>query len=127
MVGGVAEIFDIRGYNQTVSTACSAGNLAVANAYQAVSSGIAYVLIAGGVDTPIYPLTYGIYAASRSMTSNNGDPKKAMCPYDKRRAGYILGEGAGTLILEEMEHARKRGARIYAEILGYGLTNDAVN
>ena len=127
MVGGVAEVFDIRGYNQTVSTACSAGNLAVANAYQAVSSGIADVLIAGGVDTPIYPLTYGIYAASRSMTSNNGDPRKAMCPYDKRRSGYILGEGAGTLILEEMEHARKRGARIYAEILGYGLTNDAVD
>jgi 3-oxoacyl-[acyl-carrier-protein] synthase II len=127
LVGGVAEVFDIRGYNLTVSTACSAGNLAVANAYQAVSSGIADVLIAGGVDTPIYPLTYGIYAASRSMTPNNGDPKKAMCPYDKRRSGYILGEGAGTLILEEMEHARKRGARIYAEILGYGLTNDAVD
>jgi 3-oxoacyl-[acyl-carrier-protein] synthase II len=127
LVGGVAEVFGIRGYNLTVSTACSAGNLAVANAYDAVSYGNADVLITGGVDTPIYPLTYGIYAASRSMTSNNGDPKKAMCPYDKRRAGYILGEGAGTLILEEMGHAQRRGARIYAEILGYGLTNDAVD
>jgi 3-oxoacyl-[acyl-carrier-protein] synthase II len=61
------------------------------------------------------------------MTSNNGDPKSVLCPYDKRRTGYIFGEGAGTLILEEMEHAQRRGARIYAEILGFGLTNDAAD
>jgi 3-oxoacyl-[acyl-carrier-protein] synthase II len=127
MVGSLAEVFDIRGYNITVSTACSAGNIAVANAYHAVSSGLTHVLIAGGVDTPIYPLTYGLYAASHVMVSNNTDPKKSVCPYDKRRAGYVLGEGAGTLILEEMEHAQRRGARIYAEILGFGLTNDAAN
>lgn len=127
MVGGLAEFFDIRGYNLTVSTACSAGNVAVANAYQVVSSGIAEVLITGGGDTPIYPLTYGLYAASNVMAPNNGDPKKAMCPYDKRRAGYVLGEGAGALVLEEMEHAQRRGARIYAEILGFGLTNDAAD
>lgn len=127
IVGGVAEAFDIRGFNLTVSTGCSAGNMAVANAYQAVSSGIADVLIAGGADTPIYPLTYGLYAASRVMAPNSGDPKKAVCPYDKRRAGYVLGEGAGTLILEEMEHAQRRNARIYAEILGFGLTNDAAD
>ena len=127
MVGGLAEFFNIRGYNLTVSTACSAGNVAVANAYHAVSSEMADILITGGVDTPIYPLTYGLYAASNVMAPNNRDPRKAMCPYDKRRAGYVLGEGAGTLILEEMEHAQRRGARIYAEILGFGLTNDAVN
>jgi len=127
MVGGLAEVLDIRGYNLTVSTGCSAGNMAVANAYHAVSSGIADVLIAGGADTPIYPLTYGLYAASHVMAPNTGDPKKAVCPYDKRRAGFVLGEGAGTLILEEMEHAQRRGARIYAEILGFGLTNDAAD
>ena len=127
IVGGLAEFFDIRGYNLTVSTGCCAGNLAVANAYHAVSSGIADVLIAGGADTPIYPLTYGLYAASHSMAPNSGDPKKAACPYDKRRAGYVLGEGAGTLIIEELEHAQRRGARIYAEILGFGLTNDAAD
>ena len=125
MIGGLAEIFDIRGYNLTVSTGCSGGNVAVAHGYIAVSSGIADILICGGADTPIYPLTYGVYAASHSMTSNNGDPQKALCPYDKRRAGYIFGEGAGTLVLEEMDHAQRRGARIYAEILGFGLTNDA--
>jgi 3-oxoacyl-[acyl-carrier-protein] synthase II len=128
MVGGLAQVFGIRGYNLTVSTACSSGNLAVANSYHAVSAGIADVLITGGVDTPIYPLTYGLYAASRSMAPNNGgDPRKVMCPYDKRRSGYILGEGAGTLILEEMDHAQRRGARVYAEILGCGLTNDAAD
>lgn len=127
MVGGLAEVFDIRGYNLTVSTGCSGGNVAVAHAYHAVSSGIADVLIAGGADTPIYPLTYGLYAASHSMTPNNGDPKTVLCPYDKRRTGYIFGEGAGTLILEEMEHAQRRGARVYAEILGFGLTNDAAD
>lgn len=125
VVGGVAATFDIRGYNLTVSTACCAGNMAVVHAHNAVSSGIADVLIAGGVDTPIYPLTYGLYAAAHAMTPNNGDPKKVLCPYDERRSGYALGEGAGTLILEEMGHAQRRGARIYAEILGFGVTNDA--
>ncbi len=125
MIGGLTEIFDIRGYNLTVSTGCSGGNVAVGHAYAAVSSGVADVLISGGVETPIYPLTYAVYASSHSMTSNTGDPKKALCPYDKRRTGYIFGEGAGALILEEMGHAQRRGARIYAEILGFGLTNDA--
>ena len=125
--GGLAEVFNIRGYNITVSTACCAGNTAVANAYNAIASGMAEVLITGGADTPIYPLTYGLYAASHAMAPNNGDPRKAMRPYDKRRAGYVLGEGAGTLVLEEMTHAQRRGARIYAEILGFGLTNDAAD
>ncbi len=127
MIAALAEIFDIRGYNLTVCTGCSGGNVAVAHGYSAVSSGVADILISGGADTPIYPLTYGVYSASHSMALNNGDPGKVLCPYDKRRAGYIFGEGAGTLILEEMEHAERRGARIYAEILGFGLTNDAAN
>jgi 3-oxoacyl-(acyl-carrier-protein) synthase len=84
-------------------------------------------MIGGGVDTPIYPLNYGLYAAARCTCNNGGDPRKALCPYDKRRAGYIFGEGAGTLIFEEMEHAKRRGARMYAEILGFGVTNDAAD
>ena len=127
MVGSLAETFDIRGFNLTVSTGCCAGNMAVAHGYHAISSGIADVLIAGGADTPIYPLTYGLYAASRAMAPNNGSPQKALCPYDKRRAGFVLGEGAGILVLEEMEHALGRGARVYAELVGFGLTNDAAD
>jgi len=125
MIGALAEAFRIHGYNMAVSTGCSSGIVAIANAYHVVSSDMAEIVVAGGTDTPIYPLTFGLYSASNSMTSLDGDPKRVMCPYDKRRAGYILGEGAGALIVEEWEHARKRGARIYAEVLGFGLTNDA--
>jgi len=125
MIGAIADAFDIRGYNTAVSAGCSSGNVAIANAYYLVSHGLAEVIITGGVDTPIYPLTFGLYSASHSMSTVNGEPQKAMCPYDKRRSGFILGEGSGTLILEELEHALKRGARIYAEIIGAGLTNDA--
>lgn len=127
MIGAIADAFDIRGYNTAISAGCSSGNVAIANAYYAVSRGGADIVVTGGVDTPIYPLTFGLYAASNSMTPHNGDPKKAMCPYDKRRAGFVLGEGAGTLILEEIDHALRRKARIYAEVLGCGLTNDANN
>ena len=126
LIGAMADSFDIRGYNTSISAGCSSGNVAIANAFHVVAGGRADILICGGVDTPIYPLTYGLYAASHAMAANNGgDPRKILCPYDKRRSGFILGEGGGTLILEEMEHARKRGARIYAEVLGCGLTNDA--
>jgi 3-oxoacyl-[acyl-carrier-protein] synthase II len=127
LIGAMADSFDIRGYNTSISAGCSSGNVAIANGYHVVAGGRADILICGGVDTPIYPLTFGLYAASQAMTSSNGggDPRRALCPYDKRRAGFVLGEGCGTLILEEMEHAQKRGARVYAEILGVGLTNDA--
>jgi 3-oxoacyl-(acyl-carrier-protein) synthase len=127
MIGAISEAFNIRGYNTAISSGCSSGNVAIANAYYVISRGGADILVAGGVDTPIYPLTFGLYAASQSLVSHNGNPLKAMCPYDKRRAGFVLGEGAGTLILEERDRAIKRKARIYAEVLGCGLTNDANN
>ncbi len=125
MIGAMADAFHIRGYNAAIASGCSSGNAAIANAYQVVSSGRADVMLAGGVDTPIYPLTYGLYATSHSMSTRDGDPAESMCPYDGRRAGFVLGEGAGTVVLEEWEHALRRKARIYAEILGCGLTNDA--
>jgi len=125
MIGALADFFDIRGYNTTISAGCSSGNVALANAYYVVSRGEADIVVTGGVDTPIYPLTFGLYSASQAMTTRNGDPEKAMCPYDRRRSGFVLGEGAGTLILEEMGHALKRRAKIYAEILSCALTNDA--
>jgi len=125
MIGALADYFDIRGYNTAISAGCSSGNVALANAYQLVALGGADVAVTGGVDTPIYPLTFGLYSASRSMTIGNGDPRKTMCPYDRRRSGFVLGEGAGTLILEDMDHALRRRARIYAEIVSCALTNDA--
>ncbi len=125
MIGALADFFDIHGYNTAISAGCSSGNVALANAYSLVSTGGAKIAITGGVDTPIYPLTFGLYSASQSMTTRNGDPKKAMCPYDRRRSGFVLGEGAGTLILEDLEHALSRRARIYAEIVSCALTNDA--
>jgi 3-oxoacyl-[acyl-carrier-protein] synthase II len=127
MIGAMAEAFGIHGYNTAISAGCSSGNVAVANGYYVISNGGADILVCGGVDTPIYPLTFGLYAASNSLASHNGDPKKAMCPYDRRRNGFVLGEGAGTLILEEKEHALRRNARVYAEVLGSGQSNDANN
>jgi 3-oxoacyl-[acyl-carrier-protein] synthase II len=125
MIGALANAFDIRGYNTAISAGCASGNVAIAIAYDAVTQGAADVVVAGGAETPIYPLTFGLYTASYSMTSHKGDAHKAMCPFDRQRSGFVLGEGAGTLILEEMEHAQKRGGKIYAEILGCGLCNDA--
>jgi len=125
MIGALADYFDIRGYNTAISAGCSSGNVALANAYNLVALGGADVVVTGGVDTPICPLTFGLYSASQSMTTANGDPKKAMCPYDRRRSGFVLGEGAGTLILEDLEHALSRRGRIYAEIVSCALTNDA--
>jgi len=127
MIGAISEAFNIRGYNTAISAGCSSGNVAIANAYYVISRGGADILVTGGVDTPIYPLTFGLYAASQSLANHNGNPQKAMCPYDKRRSGFVLGEGAGALILEERDHAIKRQAKIYAEVVGCGLTNDANN
>jgi 3-oxoacyl-[acyl-carrier-protein] synthase II len=127
MIAAIAEAFNIHGFNTAISSGCSSGNVAIANAYYTITRGGADVVITGGVDTPIYPLTFGLYAASNSLATTNGDPKKVLCPYDKRRSGFLLGEGAATLVLEDMEHANKRNARVYAELLGCGLTNDANN
>jgi 3-oxoacyl-[acyl-carrier-protein] synthase II len=125
LVGALAKRFGIKGYHLSIAAGCSAGNVAVAQAYRTVADGHAEVILAGGADTPITPSIFGIYAASQALSSLNGAPEKSMCPYDKRRSGFILGEGAGTLVLESMEHALNRGARIYAEILSSSLTNDA--
>ncbi len=125
VVGALANRFGIKGYHLSIAAGCSAGNVAISQAYQAVAHDLAEVMIAGGVETPITPSIFGLYAASQALSSLNGTPTKTMCPYDKRRAGFILGEGAGTLVLESLEHAVKRGARIYAEILSSSLTNDA--
>jgi 3-oxoacyl-[acyl-carrier-protein] synthase II len=124
MVGELAKRFRVKGYNLSIASGCSSGNVAIATAYKAVACGLSDVMITGGVDTPITPSIFGLYAASQSLSTLNGTPQGTMCPYDKRRAGFILGEGAGTLILETLDHAVRRGARIYAELLSASITND---
>ncbi|MBI4495716.1 MAG: beta-ketoacyl-[acyl-carrier-protein] synthase family protein [Deltaproteobacteria bacterium] len=126
-IGALAGRFGMKGYNLSIASGCSSGNVAIAAAFQAVASGLADVMLTGGVDTPISPSIFGLYAASRSLYSLEGDPRQSMRPYDKRREGFVLGEGAGALILETWEHARRRGPRAYAEILSASLTNDAEN
>jgi len=125
-IGAIAKQFGIKGFHLSLAAGCGSGNVAVATAHKALLAGEAEVIIAGGVDTPISPSIFGLYSASQALASVNGNsPEKAMCPYDKRRSGFILGEGAGTLVLETMEHAVKRGARIYCEIISSAMTNDA--
>ncbi len=124
MIGELAKHFGIKGYNLSIASGCSSGNVAIATAYKAVAFGLSDIMITGGVDTPITPSIFGLYAVAQSLSTLNGSPQKTMCPYDKRRAGFILGEGAGTLILETLDHAERRGARIYGEVLAASITND---
>jgi 3-oxoacyl-[acyl-carrier-protein] synthase II len=97
----------------------------VGEAWRAERDGDADVVLAGGVETPLAPLCYGAFAIIRAMSTRNDDPRRASRPFDRDRDGFVMGEGAAVLVLEELERARARGARIYAEVLGYGTSNDA--
>ncbi|MCK4261499.1 beta-ketoacyl-ACP synthase II [bacterium] len=124
-VGAVATNLRISGLNICVSTGCSAGLGAVGYALDAIRSGKVEAMIAGGADAPLSPVTFSSFDRSHSLSVRNGTHQEASRPFDKLRDGYILGEGACAVVLEEMGHAVKRGADIYAELLGYGITNDA--
>ena len=115
----------ISGPNSTNAMSCASGTIAIGDAFRQVRDGYADVMIAGGAEAPLAPLCYGAFALIRAMSTRNDDPARASRPFDKDRDGFVMGEGAGVLILEEREHAVARGASIYAEVLGYGLTNDA--
>ncbi len=116
--------FGLKGPMAALSVACSTGANAVGDAYHIIERGDADIMIAGGSEACITPLAYGGFCATRSM-SQNADPGSASRPFDKNRDGFVMGEGAGIAILESLEHAQARGARIYAEIAGYGNTADA--
>lgn len=121
----VAIRFGARGFSECVSSGCSTSNNAVGDAFKIIQSKRADIMITGGTEASMTRLSYaGFCAANRSM-SQNSNPKKACRPFDIKRDGFVMGEGAGILILEEIEHAKKRGAKIIAEIIGYGCTNDA--
>jgi 3-oxoacyl-[acyl-carrier-protein] synthase II len=114
-----------KGPNSCTVTACAAGSNAIGDAFRLVQRGYAKAMICGGTEAAVTPLSVAGFAACRALTSRNDDPAHASRPFDRDRDGFVLGEGVGVLILEELEHAQARGAKIYAEIVGYGLTCDA--
>ncbi len=114
-----------KGVNKVVVSACATGSHSVGDAFRSIQYGDADVMVAGGCEATITNLGVGAFTAARALSKRNDEPEKASRPYDKDRDGFIMGEGAGVLILEEYEHAKARGAKIYAEIVGYGQTADA--
>ena len=123
--GQVSIRFRARGPNSATCTACSASAHAVGDAYQIIRRGDADAMIAGGSEAAITPMGVGGFAAMRALSTRNDEPERASRPFDRDRDGFVIGEGAGVLILEELGMARRRGARIYAEIVGYGMSADA--
>jgi 3-oxoacyl-[acyl-carrier-protein] synthase II len=115
----------VRGPNSTNAMSCASGTIAVGEGFRQVRDGYADVMISGGAETPLSPLCFGAFALIRAMSTRNDDPSSASRPFDRDRDGFVMGEGAAVLILEERSRAIARGAPIYGEILGYGLTNDA--
>jgi 3-oxoacyl-[acyl-carrier-protein] synthase II len=121
----VAIEYGFTGPNTTNAMSCAAGTIALGEAARLIREGTVDVAIAGGVDAPLAPVCYGAFASMRAMSTRNEAPTEACRPFDKDRDGFVMGEGACMLILEEASHARARGARIYAEVRGYGINNDA--
>jgi 3-oxoacyl-[acyl-carrier-protein] synthase II len=121
----IAIEFGFRGVGTTNSNSCASGTVAVGEALRYIRDDFADVIIAGGAEAPLSPLSFGAFAIIKTMSQWTGDPALACRPFDKLRDGFVMGEGAASLIVEELEHAQRRGAHIYAELLGYSLNNDA--
>jgi 3-oxoacyl-[acyl-carrier-protein] synthase II len=123
--GQISMRFGMKGPNSCVCTACATGNHAIGDSFRLVQRGDADVMIAGGSEAVITPLTIGGFAAMRALSTRNDEPTKASRPFDKGRDGFVMGEGSGIMVLEALPHAQRRGARIYAELVGYGMSADA--
>ncbi len=123
--GNVSILFGIHGPNTAVATACATGSNAIGDAGRFIQHDMADVMIAGGSEAALCELGVGSFCAARALSTRNDAPEKASRPWDKDRDGFVMGEGAGVVILEEYEHAKKRGAKIYCELAGYGMSGDA--
>lgn len=125
---GAAQIaikFGARGINENVVSACASGTNAIGDAFRHIQYGTNDVIIAGGAEAAVTPLSFAGFCSMKAMSTNNDDPKHASRPFDAERDGFVMGEGAGFIVLEELEHAKARGARIICEMVGYGATDDA--
>jgi 3-oxoacyl-[acyl-carrier-protein] synthase II len=123
--GHISIKYGAKGPNVSSVSACATATHSIGDAYHIIRRGDADAMIAGGTESTVTPLAIGGFAVMRALSDRNSDPQAASRPFEKNRDGFVLGEGAGIVILEEYEIARKRGAKIYAEIVGYGLTGDA--
>lgn len=126
MAAGMVSIaFGLRGPNSATVTACATGNHAIGDAFRMIQHGDAHVMLAGGSEAPICPMAVGGFASMRALSTRNAEPERASRPFDKDRDGFVMGEGCAVLLLESEAHAKARGARIYAEVAGFGMSADA--
>src|SRR4051812_325877 len=115
----------VHGPNSTNAMSCASGTIAIGEAFRQIRDGYADVMLGGGAEAPLYPLCYGAFALIRAMSTRNDDPCTASRPFDRDRDGFVMGEGASVLVLEERSRAIARGAKIYGEVVGFGMSNDA--
>lgn len=123
--GQVSMTFGLKGSSMTITTACASATHAIGEAFRMIKSGHLDMAVSGGTESSITPLSMAGFISMKALSTRNEEPEKASRPFDKNRDGFVMGEGSGIVILEELEHALRRGARIYAEIVGYGSTSDA--
>ena len=127
LAGNVSIRFGLKGANIATATACATGSHAIGAAFHIIQRGDADVMVAGGSEGAVTPLCVGSFAALKALSTRNDDPTRASRPFDRDRDGFVLAEGAGIIVMEELEHAKARGARIYAELVGFGVTGDATH